>query len=241
MAARLRLSTTRDTKEKSMTRLCSLSLCAALGTGLLSCGSNGTTTKTALDLAPGENTVSGWTVDRAANQNYKPGDTNVPAPMTATSCLSCAKDPSHSIECLIDGAATPFCIASYEPKLFLWQNYLNKTLPAIQPDVANVSMYILEMSSVEQATGLYSEVLKLSEYDRKKGTSDDWKATSPVVGTESRIQDTGSTWWINFHQGVFYIEIVLTPSTGPAPDYTPGNADTKKEAIRFAQAVASKM
>jgi hypothetical protein len=59
------------------------------------------------------------------------------------------------------------------------------------------------------------------------------------VGAESRIEDTGSAWWVNFHQGAFYVEVVLSPSTGPAPDYAPGNPATKAEAIRFAQAVAS--
>jgi hypothetical protein len=100
-------------------------------------------------------------------------------------------------------------------------------------------MYILQMPSAEQASGLYSAVLKLTEYNAR--TNEGWTATSPAVGTESRIQDTNSAWWINFYQGVFYVEISLTPSAGPGPDYTPGNADTKKEAVRFAQAVASRI
>jgi hypothetical protein len=41
------------------------------------------------------------------------------------------------------------------------------------------------------------------------------------------------------HQDLFYVEVQLYPSSGPAPDYTPGNADLKNEALRFAQAIAS--
>jgi hypothetical protein len=70
---------------------------------------------------------------------------------------------------------------------------------------------------------------------------DDWGPTTPTVGTESRIQDTASQWWINFHQDVFYVEVLLAPSFGPPPDWAPANADTKQETLRFAQAVASKI
>ena len=97
------------------------------------------------------------------------------------------------------------------------------------------------MPSADQASGLYTAVLPLSEYARKAGTSEDWKPTTPTVGDASRIEDDGSHWWINFHKGVFYVEIKLDPSTGPAPDYTPSDPDTKIEAVRFAQAVADKM
>jgi hypothetical protein len=97
------------------------------------------------------------------------------------------------------------------------------------------------MPSVDQASGLYTAVLPLSEYARKANTPDDWKPTTPAVGEASRIQDDGSHWWINFHKGVFYVEIKLDPSAGPAPDYTPGNADTKAEAVKFAKAVADRM
>lgn len=215
-----------------MTRLCSLTLYAAFGTGLLACGSNGTTVdpidsavsvKTALDLAPGDNTVSGWKIDRSAN---KYADAR---PMTGAT--------KKDVEGLIDGAASPFFIDPNIPKMFVWQNYSNTTLAAA-PDGAEITMYILEMPNADQASGLYTSVLKLSEYARKQGTEDDWKATEPVLGAESRIQDTSSQWWINFHKGVFYVEVSMTPSSGPAPDYTPGNADTKNEAVRFAKAIA---
>jgi hypothetical protein len=215
-----------------MTRLCSLTLCAAFATGLLACGSNGTTdspsggAKTALQLAPGDDTVSGWKVDRASNKN---GDAQ---PMKGAT--------KKEVEGLIDGAASPFFIEPNIPNLFVWQNYLNSTLPAA-PDGAEILMYILEMPTADKAAGLYSAVLSLSEYARKQGTADDWKTTDPVLGAESRIQDTSSQWWVNFHKGVFYVEVSMTPSSGPGPDYLPGNADTKKEAIRFAKAIADQI
>ena len=54
-----------------MTRLGSLMLCITLGTGLPACG-NGGTSKTALDLVPIDNDVSGWTVDEAHSKS--PGE-----------------------------------------------------------------------------------------------------------------------------------------------------------------------
>ena len=179
-----------------------------------------------LDLVPLDNTVSGWTVDRQRNPN------GAAQPMTATT--------EQEVEMLIDGAAADFFMAPYTPKVFAWQNYVNATLPAA-PDGAYLSLYILEMPSVEQATGLYRALLQASLYSRKAGTPDDWQPTTPRVGTESRIQDTGDQWWLNFHQDVFYVEVILDPSSGPAPDYTPSDPDLKQAAITFAQAVASKI
>jgi hypothetical protein len=142
------------------------------------------------------------------------------------------------MEALVDGAAADFFTPPYEPKEFAWQNYVNSTLPAA-PEDAYLSLYVLRMPSAEQARGLYAALLQGALYTRRLGTPDDWQPTSPPVGTESRVQDTGSDWWINFHQDVFYVEVRLDPSCGPAPDYTPGNAATKAEALRFAQSVAS--
>ncbi len=145
------------------------------------------------------------------------------------------------VEGLIDGAASPFYINSFSPVQFAWQNYVNSNVTSVKPDDAYLKIYVLQMPSAEQATSLYSAVLPLSEYARKKGTPDDWQPTSPTIGTEARIQDNTSAWWINFHQGVYYVEVLLDPSVGPAPDYTPGNQDTKKEALRFAQAVSARI
>jgi hypothetical protein len=200
--------------------------------GLLSCGSSTSdspppTTKGALDLVPAENEVAGWTIDRSVN---KGGDT---APMSGDSKLA--------VEGLIDGGASPFFNEPNIPKLFVWQNYLNKTIAAAQPEGAQLYTYVIEMPSAEQAQGLYAAVLQLSEYDRKKGTTEDWKPISPSLGTAGRIQDTGSQWWINFHQGVFYVEVLLSPSNGPAPDYLPSDVDLKNEAIKFARAIAGKI
>ena len=210
-----------------MTRFGSLVFCATLGAGLLACGSGGdTSTKSAIDIALVDNTLSGWTIDRAHNKNADG------SPMTGAT--------KEGAEGLIDGAANPFYLDPYTPKLFLWQLYVNTALSAA-PDGAHVDLYILEMPSAEQASGLYASLLQYSEYARKLGTPDDWKPPSPPMGTSSRIQDTASSWWINFHQDVFYVEVSLDPSSGPAPDYVPGNPATKAEALRFARAVASRI
>jgi len=236
-----------------MTRFFVLTFCATFG--LLSCGSStpsentatttgtntgtGTTattgtktststtsTKGALELVLVDNDVPGWKVDRSANKG------GTAQPMSGVTKLD--------VEGLIDGGASPFFNAPNIPKLFVWQNYINTTLPAA-PDNALIYVYILEMPSAALAKGLYTAVASLSEYSRRSGTSEDWKAVTPSLGTESRIQDTSSQWWINFYQGVFYVEVVMSPSAGPAPDYLPSDIDLKNEAIKFARAIASKI
>ncbi len=205
-----------------MIRLRSLVLGATLGAGLLACGSSGSSTKDPLELVPLANTVSGWTVDEAHSKS--PGE----RAMTANT--------ETGVGALIDGGYENYFQEPNLPKMFLWQNYVNSTLAAA-PDGATVKLYIFEMPSVEQANGIYTAILQRPAYVSTNG----WDPTTPTVGTESRIQDTASQWWINFHQGVFYVEVLLGPSYGPPPDYALGNADTKAEAVRFAQAVASKI
>jgi hypothetical protein len=61
------------------------------------------------------------------------------------------------------------------------------------------------------------------------------------MGDDSRIQDTGTAWWVNFRKKAFYVEVLLAPSYGPPPDYAIGDADLKNEALRFAQAIASRI
>ncbi len=183
--------------------------------------------KNILDLVPLDNTVSGWKVDRTVTP------TSGQRAVVATN--------QQELENLIDGGAVPFYTSPYKPKLFAWQNYVNATLPAA-PDGAHVSLYILQMPSAEDAAGLYKALLGFSEYSRKQGTADDWQdPTSPRLGTDSRIQDTGSQWWINFYKDGFYVEVMMDPSYGPAPDYAPGSPVLKAEALRFAQAVASRI
>jgi hypothetical protein len=222
-----------NAKEESMTRFGSLVLCVTLGVGLFACGNGSTpadspdssppTPKDPLELVPLDNTVSNWLVDQSSSKT--PGA----RAMTAATLKEAVG--------LIDGGAEPFYLAPFAPKLFLWQNYINTTLPKA-PDGAHVSLRILQMPSKDQAQQLYTALLQQSDYARKAGTSDDWQATSPPMGAESRIQDTTSQWWINFHDDVFYVEVLLDPSTGPAPEYTPGDTDLKQETIRFAQVVA---
>jgi len=222
----------------------------ATGSGGVTSGSGGTSTgsggaaggggggtsgaQDAVSVVPADNEVSGWAVDLAHSKN-KDGK-----PMTAFKCDDPSIDPKDPdlISMLIDGGATPFCVDSYRPKLFAWQNYTNDALPSA-PDGAQLWVYVSQYASADDAAGLYTAVLKLSDYARKQGTPDDWKPST--MGTESRIQDTGAQWWINFHKGPFYVEVWLFPSAGPAPDYTPGDATLKAEAVRFATAMANKI
>jgi hypothetical protein len=210
-----------------MTRSGSFILLATLGGGLLACGSNNSKSPTdPLDLVPLDQAVSGWTVDQAKNK--QPGERAMTA---ATETQAGA---------LIDGGFENYYQEPNIPKMFLYQNYTNSTLAAA-PEGATLRLYIFEMSSVDQAKGIYTAILQRPNYSTRAGMEGDWAPTEPIVGTESRFQDTGSQWWINFHQDVFYVELLLDPSAGPAPDFTPGNTDTKQESVRFAQAIASKI
>jgi hypothetical protein len=216
----------RFTKEESMTRFGLSIVFAALGVGLAACGSGGgggSGSKNLVDLVPVDNTVSGWTV------------TDKAPPITAST--------KEEGMLLIDGGIEGFYKDGYAPKMVLWQNYENSTLsdaPVDQynPKGATISLYVLEMPSEDKASGLFANLRKYSEYNPRT----EWKEpTDPPVGAGSRIQDTNQAWWINFYKGVYYAEISFSPSTGPAPEYKPGNENLKKEAIRFAQAVASKL
>jgi hypothetical protein len=208
----------------------------AMGAGLVGCsggggggggGTGGTTPKDILDLVPRSNEISNWTVD-----------SNNP---TTASVVAKTATTEVAVEGLIDGAAADFFADPYTPTNFAWQNYVNTTLPDA-PNGATLPLYIIELPSAEQAAGLYASLRSVSLYTRKVGTPDDWQDPStPLVGTGSRIQNTGDTWWINFHKGNYYVEVNLNPSQGPPPDYTPGNENTKAEAFRFANAIAARI
>ncbi|HEX7597091.1 MAG TPA: hypothetical protein VF518_02690 [Polyangia bacterium] len=245
-----------------MSRFCSLIFYVALGTVLLACASSsnsgggaggtsgtggstggtlgtggtadtggtsgaGTSTKDPIELVPLDNTVSGWTVDPTI------------AKITGARAMT-ATTKKGAVD-LIDGAAEPFFKAPSTPKEFLWQNYLNTTLPAAPPPTngAGIALYIVQMPSADQATSLYQALLSQSEYSGQAGTINDWQPTSPTLGTESRIENTVTAWWINFHQDAFYVEVMLSPSFGPPPDYVTSDPDLKQEAFRFAQAISS--
>lgn len=177
-----------------------------------------------LDLFPRNNSVAGWTVD----PDY---------PVTAA-LIAVTATTQIAAENLIDGAAADFFAGPNIPVIFAWQNYVNRTLPsAPPPDGAKLSLFILQMAGTPQAAGLYDDLRSASLYDRPSWVD----PSSPSIGTRSRIADTGDRWWINFYKGNYYVEVSLSPSYGPAPDYVPGNANTKAAAIQFAQAVASAM
>ena len=85
-----------------MTRFSSLILCATLATGLLACGSNGTSSKDPVSLLPLDNSLPGWNVDTSSNENGSA------QPMTATTEAQALG--------LIDGAAAPFYRDPYTAK-----------------------------------------------------------------------------------------------------------------------------
>jgi hypothetical protein len=245
-----------------MTRLGSLVFCAALGIGaaLISCGcgssggsggaggggvggggaggggagSGGTTgsggssaTTDILSLVLRDNGVAGWTVDPSNSK-------------TAGMVAATATD-ELSVEHLIDGASADF-YAIYSPTNFAWQNYVNATFTAAHvsssdfnfPTGAQVYVYILQLPTAADAAGLYASLIPTSLYVGKTFTD----PSSPLVGTGSRIADTGDHWWINAYKGNYYFEVSLGPSY--SLDFTPGDAVTKAEAFKFANAVAGK-
>lgn len=212
-----------------MTRFGSPVFWIALGAGLLGCGSSSTapSPKNILDLVPADGTVPGWTADQEHSKS--PGE----RAMTA--------NDEKGVESLIDGGAEDYFLDCCTPTKFAWQNYLNPTLPSAAPEVGKVKLYIFQMPSAEQAAGIYAGLLQKPAWQRKSGSADDWQPPSSSLGAGSRIQDTSTQWWVNFYKDVFYVEVLLYPSFGPEPDVLPGNPDNKAEAIRFAQAVASKI
>jgi hypothetical protein len=188
-------------------------------------GGNSASAKNPLYLVPLDNEVPGWRVDRESAR-----DPNQRA-MTATNLTETTN--------LIDGAAECYYAGPNIPKMFLWQNYLNPSLSA--PEGARVRLYIFVMPTAAQAKGLYTALLQFSEYSRKTGMPGDWQPTVPVIGTESRMEDTDTQWWINFYQDVYYVEVLLDPSYGPPPDYLINDPVTQQTALRFAQAIAARI
>jgi hypothetical protein len=223
-----------------MTRLGSLIPYTALvlGAALLGCGGGskgGGGASSALDLIPASNAIAGWKFD-TSNSKLANG------PATATN--------QGATNDLIDGASADFfpSDSSYTPVLFAWQDYLSTSIstssttdgtPDVQfPKGATLTLYVLQMPSAAQASGLYGSLLNASLYDGKAWTD----PSSPKVGTGSRVANAGGTnWWINFYQGDFYVEVSMGPSYSPPPDYTADNPTTRAAAFAFAAAVAGKI
>jgi len=233
-----------------MTRFGSLILCATLGAALVACGSNstggeggaggasggaggaagsgngGASGKTILDLVPRDNDVPGWTVN-PANTKTK-GKVAVTATDQATT------------EGFIDGASADFFKAPLTPVMFAWQSYINTTVASapVAPDPlgVKVELYILQMPDAGQATSLYTSLLDAELYAKWTWTD----PSSPAVGDKSRVTNAKDTWKINFIKGVYYVEVSLTPSYGPAPDYTENDPSLRAAAFTFATAVAAR-
>lgn len=228
-----------------MTRLGSLLFCATLGLGaaLSGCSSGGggggaggsaggsgggtggqTTAPSILDLVPRDNTVSGWTVDQDPRNTHTAGQ------------VAAVSNDFAGTTALIDGGSDAYYTAPYIAKTFVEQNYVNTSLNS--PSGYIIKMYIIEMTSADQASGIYTAFTAAdSTFDL--WTSNTWTATSPVIGTGSRITNSGSGWWVNFYKGSYYVEVLLSSPTvtGVPETDTAGEA----EAARFATAIASKM
>lgn len=206
-----------------MIRFGSFILCASLGLGLSACGSNSSSSgKGFTDLFPrsGSSAFSGWTVDPSV-------------PKTSGVVAATATDEANT-ETLIDGAAADFFAAPSTPVEFGWQNYVNTTFPEA-PQGAKLLLYILQMPNPDQASALYSALLKASHYSAYQWTD----PSSPLVGDGSRVVDEGDTWVINFHKGVYYGEVWLNPSYGT--DLVPDNPNLRSAAFTFANAIAQGM
>jgi hypothetical protein len=219
-------------KEKSMTRLGSLVLCAGFGLGvaLVGCGSSTSSGPSVLDLVPRDNTVSGWTVD--------PSDTNLAKGKVAATATT---QDEATTGLSLDGASEPF-YKGFAPVIFAMQNYVNTSMNA--PDGYNLKLFIVQMTSADQAASLYATVITDSLY-----TANTWQdPTSPLVGTGSRITDTGNDWWINFYKGVYYVQVLMSHGfvmANGVPEIVNGapvpDAQSQPAAMAFAQAVAAKM
>ena len=206
-----------------MTRFGLLILSATLGTALLACGSSNSntgSTKSAVDLVPGNNAVSGWSIDQAN-----------PEPITAHNWMGA----SDSVYGYIDGHADFWSQGPATLKLWAWQHYKNSSLPALTGDTATIELHVIQVASADQASKFYDFLLSRQGTDYTSPSN--WQATQPTLGTQSRIEDTSTQWWINFYQDEFYVEFQMNPSYGS--DFVPSNPDLKAEAIRFAQAIAS--
>ena len=182
-------------------------------------------TTSPLDLIPRNNTVPGWRID--------------PSIPTTANRIAAIATTQMETESLIDGAAADFFAPPATPTMFAWQNYVNPSLASPVGDAtgSRLSLYLLQMPTPEQACGLYTSLMPASLY-----VGNAWaQPTSPALGTASRITDTGADWWINFCKGSYYVEVRMSPSYGPAPDYAPSDPSQKQAAMAFATAVAAKM
>jgi hypothetical protein len=171
------------------------------------------------------------------NSDFNGGAQNWPADKTQPAVSTTYKGVTD----LIDGGAEPFFAGSFTPTTFLWQNYINTNLSAADsanaPGGYTLSLYLLQMPSATQASGLYASVLAPGSTFTLY-TSNTWDALSPVIGDESRIADSGADWQINFHKGAYYVQVDLNPSYDSAGN---PNAQSKAETIKFATYIASKM
>ena len=180
-----------------------------LGLVLVACG-GGSAGSGIEALFPRNETVAGWTVDQS--------DGNTVA-RHKTAAVATSKTQA-AVDLQLGDAVEPF-YAGYSPKKLALQSYVNSNMGG------TVVVIVLEMPTADQAAALYGSLVSDVSY-----SSSVWEDPANV-GTASRIADTGTTWWVNFYQGVYYVEDKLYPSGG--------DATTRADALEFAQAIAQKI
>jgi len=192
-----------------------------------SAGSSGQTTKSLESLVPRDNEVPGWKID---SEN----STIAGKPAAIARTMKAAVD-------LVDGSAEDYW-AKQTPQVFAWQDYLNASLASFieRPGVGSlIQLYMMEMPSEAEAAGLYKSLID----EKWPLWQQEWtEPSSPLVGTKSRIANSGADWWVNFYKGIYYVEVRMTPSYGPESAGYPEKDPTQKAAaLSFAAAVASKL
>jgi hypothetical protein len=238
-----------------MTRYRSLILSAILGAALMACGSNsdggaggaggstpGTGGSGAGGAAGGAGGSSGKSIlELVLKDGELPGWSANPANTKTKGKVAVTATDEATTEGFIDGAAADFFKSPLTPVMFAWQSYINTTLTSapVPPDPlgVKVELYILQMPDAGQASSLYASLLSATLYSKWN-----WVDPSSMAGVDkSRVTNAGDTYKINFTKGVYYVEVSLSPSYGPAPNYTENDPSLKQAAFDFAAAVAAKM
>jgi len=94
---------------------------------------------------------------------------------------------------LINGDAEPFQAHGFVQ--FAWQHYVN--------DSYNLEVRIWGMGTATVAQTLYTDLLT----DAATYSAQSWE--NLTLGADSRIADTGASWWINVLAGAYHVEVKI--------------------------------
>jgi hypothetical protein len=118
------------------------------------------------------------------------------------------------------------------------QDYVNATL--IAPVVYQMQVWVMQMPSATAASGLYAYLPSPACTEPFYKVT--WEEpTSPMVGTQSRIINPGTQWWINFYKGTYYVELFLASDDGNISTMGSSTTAAKAAVIDFATKLAAKM